>query len=514
MQSRAPDESLKQVKHLVVLMMENRSFDHMLGYLTQDDMPQIRGLNRHESNLDHEGGTHPVHQFDASATNVQRRGEALAKRLDPSHSKKSVEKQIGADMDGFVKDYIDSRKTEKGERDKDFPSDLWNVPMGYYTGKDLPTYDHLAHTYCVCDAWHSSVPGDTWPNRLYALAGREGSQAWGDSELLQRLTSKGSPLAKLRSLPIYDVPAFTRHLGDEDWRWYSHDPAILRAADGAYRVFDNLRQDNFAWFDRRQMSVTTRVAEERVLDIVAPDSFLDDAVKGQLRKVSWIDPNFIDVKVLDPHSNDDHPPSDILAGQQLIFDVYDALMKSPGWEDTVLVVTYDEHGGFYDHVVPPAVSDGSGYKTLGVRVPALIVGPRVRNFVCHEAFSDETDAGHLQEAWDHTALIRSILRLCRGDTAQRAIDAMGGRVKSRKAHLGLMLHDEPRTDLPREASDTRLRLRQWEQEAREARLPPDRGERSVAPDGAGHAVVLSDFQQEFIGFAAAMRDAGLPRAHN
>ena len=262
------------------------------------------------------------------------------------------------------------------------------------------------------------------------------------------------------------------------------------------------------------MSLGTRLAQERVLDVVASDSFLDDAIKGQLRKVSWIDPNFIDLKILDPHSNDDHPPSDVLAGQQLVFDVYDALMKSPDWENTVLVVTYDEHGGFYDHVLPPAVSDGSGYKTLGVRVPALIIGPRVRRFVCHEAFSDEADGPHPQEAWDHTALIRSILKLCLREDAQHAIDAMGGRVKNRRAHIGLMLHDQPRTDLPREASDTRLRLREWQLEAREARRSRDRGEASIAPDGAGHPFVLSDFQEEFVGFAAAMRDAGLPRAHN
>jgi phospholipase C len=511
-----PEERLKQVKHIVVLMMENRSFDHMLGYLMKDDMPQVRGLNRDEVNLDHQGGEHSVHPFDASATNVQRRFEALQKRLDPSHSKKGVETQIGTDMDGFVKDYVASRKTDKGEQDQDFPEDLWNVPMGYYTGKDLPSYDHLAHTYCVCDAWYSSVPGDTWPNRQYAVAGREGDQVWKDSELFQLLTSKGSPLAKLRSVPIYDVPAFTRRLADEDWRWYSHDPATLRAADGEYRRFDDLKQDNFAWFDRRQMSFTTKLAEERIFDIVEPDSFLDDAVNGQLRKVSWIDPNFVDVKVLDPHSNDDHPPSDILAGQQLVFDVYDALIKSPHWDDTVLVVTYDEHGGFYDHMRPPAVSDGSGYKTLGVRVPALIVGPRARKFVCHEAFGEETgvEEGVEEEAWDHTALIRSILKVCLGDEAQGAIDAMGGRVKDRRAHLGLMLEDKPRTDLPREASDTGLRLRQWRDEAREARTSADRGQRSVAPDGAGHPFLLTDFQEEFVSFAAAMRAAGVPREHN
>ncbi|MDQ3729654.1 MAG: hypothetical protein M3355_08690 [Actinomycetota bacterium] len=508
-----PEERLGQVKHIVVLMMENRSFDHMLGYLTKADMPTVNGLTGEEVNHDDEGGEHSVHPFDASATNVQRRGEALEKRLDPSHSKKGVETQIGTEMDGFVKDYVASRKADKGE---DFPRDLWNVPMGYYTGKDLPTYDHLAHTYCVCDAWHSSVPGDTWPNRLYAVAGREGDQVWKDSELFQRLTSKGSPLAKLRSVPIYDVPAFTRRLDDGDWRWYSHDPATLRASDGTYRDFDDLKQDNFTWFDRRQMSWKTKALEEGIFDVVAADSFLDDAVNGELRKVSWIDPNFVDVNVLDPHSNDDHPPTDILAGQQLVFDVYDALMKSPDWKDTVLVVTYDEHGGFYDHVRPPAVEDASGYKTLGVRVPALIVGPRVRKLVCHEAFGEETGAesGVAEEAWDHTALIRSILKVCLGNAAQQAIDAMGGRVADRRAHLGLMLHDEPRTDQPREPSDTGRRLRQWRDEAREARTPADRGRRSIAPDGAGHPFLLTDFQKEFVSYAAVMRDAGLPRVGN
>ena len=84
--------------------------------------------------------------------------------------------------------------------------------------------------------------------------------------------------------------------------------------------------------------------------IVTHDSFLDDAAKGELRDVSWIDPNFIDLSVLDPNSNDDHPPSDVKAGQALVLELYEALANSPNWEDTVLVIVYDEHGGFYDHV--------------------------------------------------------------------------------------------------------------------------------------------------------------------
>jgi phospholipase C len=495
-----PEERLKQIKHIVVLMMENRSFDHMLGYLTRAGMPEVRGLEGTESNLDKDGRKHQVHAFDASAKKVQRSGEALQKRLDPSHSPQSVKAQVARKNGGFVKDYVATRKRPDGKPDGRFPRKLWDVPMGYYEGKDLVTYDHLARTYCVCDAWHASVPGDTWPNRLYAVAGREGASVFHKSDLLDLLT-RIPGFKKVRGFPIYDERAFTHQLNERDWRWYGHDPATLRAVDSAYRDLDDLKQDNFAWFNRRQISRTTLLFEERILDIVAKDSFLDDAVHGQLRKVSWIDPNFVDLDVLDPHSNDDHPPSDILAGQQLAFDVYDALRKSPHWKDTVLVITYDEHGGFYDHVAPPPVDDESQYNTLGLRVPALIVGPRVRNFVCHEAFD--------KEPWDHTALIRSILLAFARNPAQ-AIADVGGRVAQRRAHLGLMLEDQPRTDLPAEAGEPERRLREWRETARDARLALAPREPSVAPDGAGQPLVLTDFQREWATFASAMREARLP----
>jgi phospholipase C len=495
-----PEQRLREIKHIVVLMMENRSFDHMLGYLKRSRMPEVRGLERNEFNLDPLGDKHLVHAFDASKKKVQRKGEALQENLDPDHSPDGVREQIGTKMDGFVKNYVATRRTDKGKPDTDFPRELWNVPMGYYTGKDLPVYDHLARNYCVCDAWHASVPGNTWPNRLYALTGGESNKIWKRSKFVDKLTSLPG-LKEVRRFPLYDRKAFTHHLHDRDWRWYSHDPATLRGADESYRDLDDLKQGNFAWFDRRQLNRLTLLLEERVLDIVAKDSFLDDAPKGELRRLSWIDPNFVDVDVLDPHSNDDHPPADILAGQQLVFDVYDALIKSPGWQDTVLVVTYDEHGGFYDHVVPPKVRDTNGtHATLGVRVPALIVGPRVRKFVCHEAPNGE--------AFDHTALIRSIL-IAFADDPKEAIRKMGGRVAGRKAHIGHTLQDAPRTDLPTEAAKPEERLRQWREEARAARLAAERGQPSIAPDGAGQPFVLTDFQRDFVKFASAMRMAGM-----
>jgi phospholipase C len=307
-------------------------------------------------------------------------------------------------------------------------------------------------------------------------------------------------IPKLRSFPLYNQKAFTRHLQDKQWRWYSHDPGTLRAADGEYRRPKNLYQDNFTWFDRRQLDRRTLLLEERVLDIVSKDSFLDDAAKGDLRAVSWIDPNFVDVSVLDPHSNDDHPPADILAGQQLVYEVYDALRNSPNWDDTLLVVTYDEHGGFYDHVTPPAVADHAEYETLGLRVPALVVGPRVKRFVCHEP-PDE-------DAWDHTALIRSALMVALKDH-QPAIDAMGGRVAGRKAHLGHMLEDAPLSARRRRSRGSpEEALVEWRERARGLRRAASPGELSKAPDGAGQPFVLTDLQDDMLTFSAALRESG------
>jgi phospholipase C len=488
-------ERLKKIKHIVVLMMENRSFDHMLGYLELEGMKGVNGLSGPDVNfnLDKNRKSIGIHAFDADGTKVQRPGEALQKKLDPDHSPKGVAVQVGygygdkskgdRTMGGFVRNFIESRKPEDN-----VGPDLWSVPMGYYTSKDLPVYDYLANNYCVCDSWHSSIPGDTWPNRLYSIAGRAEPPArpgW-----LEKIAV--GPLKGLRNAPIYDVDAFPRQLEDSQWRWYSHDPGTLRVVDGHYRDLDDLKRGNFAYFDRKKVSPVTELAESL---IVAHDSFLDDAAKGELRDVSWIDPNFIDLSVLDPNSNDDHPPSDIRAGQALVLELYEALTRSPNWEDTLLVVVYDEHGGFYDHVDPPAVEDdGSGYKTLGVRVPALVVGPRVKKFVAHDVF-------------DHTVLIKTILTRFAKDPDE-AIAGVGKRVAN-SPHLGVLLEDEPRTDIG-DHGDAREAIEQWRTNARARRQAAPQGAPSPAPDGAGQPFRLHEFQEDVVAFAIAMRKLGLP----
>jgi phospholipase C len=483
---------LQAVKHIVVLMMENRSFDQMLGFLEGEGL-DVDGLGSAKSNPFPNGEPCAPFEWGEGETYFTPPAGHKAKILDPCHSPACVHEQLKDDNTGFVANFAATRTDEDGNPIELGPEYL-KVPMGHYGAQHLPVYRHLAHNFCVCDAWHSSIPGDTWPNRLYSIAGRAGPSVGHKpgplGDLLREL--KGLPaVGGLEGAPIFEVEAFTRQLHDSQWRWYSHDPATLRAVDELYREFRHVNRDNFAYFNRKKLSLQTRVLESA---IVGHDSFLDDAAKGQLRDVSWIDPNFIDLSILDPNSNDDHPPSDVKAGQALVLEVYEALANSPNWEDTILVIVYDEHGGFYDHVKPPPapVDDGSGYKTLGVRVPALVVGPRARNAPCHEVF-------------DHTSLIATILRRFAANPAH-ALQAMPERVRM-APHLGVLLEDAPRAQLE-DRGGLHQDMATWRSEAHAVRRAQSGA--SEAPDGAGHELELHHFQHEFVQFALAMRDAGLP----
>ena len=256
--------------------------------------------------------------------------------------------------------------------------------MGYYNGTDVPVYDHLAREFAVCDRWFSSVPGATWPNRLYAICGR----AAGSRDDLP-----------LNLPPIYNQPSFVRHLDAHDisWRWYSFEAGTLRFADAHYCLGHHHR---FAFFSHGNLNWKTRL--ELRIDAHAA-SFLEDAALGSLPSVSWIDPNFSNFNPIGFQPNDDHPPADIKDGQELVLAVYHALATSPQWEKVLLVIFYDEHGGFFDHVAPPEAPDDDPqtFGRYGVRIPALIVSPWVEpGSVSHTLF-------------DHTSISKTILmRFC------------------------------------------------------------------------------------------------------
>src|SRR5262249_31309500 len=190
-------ENLAKVDHIIVLMMENRSFDHLMGYLKLENILDVDGLTPDMSN-NLGSQVYPVHRL----TNTAFAGK------DPCHTGVCVSRQLDNNNGGFVADYA-----------KVFPENP-GIVMGYYNGSSLPVYDHLARTYCLCDHWFSAVDGSTWPNRLYALTGR----------------SNGSKDNK--SIPIYSLPSFVRHLDMKSvsWNWYSHDISTLRLVDPNYRL--------------------------------------------------------------------------------------------------------------------------------------------------------------------------------------------------------------------------------------------------------------------------------------
>ncbi|APR86288.1 Acid phosphatase [Minicystis rosea] len=346
----SPEEKLKRVTNIVVLMMENRSFDHMLGYLSlEQGRDDVDGLTGAETNPGTAGGPQRVRPMD-DFTGVL--ADVRAVRPGPRHEHADVLEQLGtlrADgtwtMDGFVRNYEKEGHATPG------------VVMGYYNQKHVPMYDFLAREFTLCDRWFCSMPNWTFPNRLFSLCGE----------------SKGvvGP-----AVPLFFKKSFFRQLDEAgvSWRSYSHDFAIPALVDAKYRLTP---AEHFSSFD---------------------DDFERHCQEG-LPAVSWIDPN---MKVVSTkHANDDHPPTSIEHGQRLVKRIYDALRGSPHWETTLFFIVYDEHGGFHDHVSPVPSGDAAPFEWYGPRVPAIVVSPLApRRGVCKTTF-------------DHTAILRTILeRFC------------------------------------------------------------------------------------------------------
>jgi phospholipase C len=462
------DTNLKKIDHIVVLMMENRSFDHMLGHLKLDDpTSKVDGLTEQLGNHDADGVFHHVEPLGNRLINE--------KVLDPGHGRGDVAKQLKDRNDGFLKNYIEvvEARFAQGKRLPDGVEFDPTLVLGYQTAGDVPVYNYLAHNYQVCHRWFSSVPGPTWENRLFAVTGGTGPRI---SPLL------GQVPHFLKDAPIYDRPAFVRWLDNDDWRWYSHDPATLRLIDSQYRpggAPDAYKDSNFAYFNRKTLF------ERR--------TFLDDAANDELPGVSWIDPNFVDFRFWGPPgSNDDHPPSRVMLGQELVLTVVDALMKSKAWPKTLLLITYDEHGGFYDHVVAgdfPVAGDAES--SYGVRVPTLVISPYVEAGVCDEVF-------------DHTSIPKTILTRF-SDRLEEALDELGPRTAEAK-HLGELLTrpaDDPRPSAPQQDIDPLIeRLAEWRQRAYREQLLEE-----VTPEERVYDVI-TEFQGDVVSGAIALRDRG------
>lgn len=383
--------SLDHIDHIVVLMLENRSFDHMLGYLSLPPAmggkgrTDVDGLTGNETNFDENGVPFPIRRMAAPKMNG-----------DPCHEWNCVEEQLNNNNGGFLMNY--SKVVVSNPE----------FILHYFTGADVPVYDHFAKDFTICDRWFSSLPGPTQPNRAYALAGTSDGHKhnFSSTELMQ---FKG-----FTSKTIFEkLPA------DVSWQCYSHDISGLRF----FREFRIKRTPHIAKIDK----------------------FFTDAAGGTLPSVSWIDPDFgLSVYVGPP--NDDHPPHDMRHCQNLVSKVYNALLAGPKWPQTLLIVTYDEHGGYYDHVSPrqftPADSDPE-FAKYGVRVPAFLISPWVGK---QAVFGRETHG--LQPAdviFDHTSILRTILRRF-ATPPGGSVPSMTARVDAANDLSALLTETQPRTD--------------------------------------------------------------------
>jgi phospholipase C len=333
------------IRHVIVLMLENRSFDHAIGAL-QSVMPALDGVpptGTPRSNRDSEG-----RDYLQTPTSVTRTYHDLP------HETREVLVQIERRNAGFVRAYEhvypSSTTSERQE------------VMSYYDVGALPALHALAQSFLVCDAWHASVPGPTWTNRFFVHSG---------TSLGRVKMPEGIFHANLH---WYDQDTIYDRLNDRDipWKVYAGDIAQ------SLLLVHQLEPKNA----RRYASLDRFFA-----DVERPAS--------EFPAFAFLEPCYFGAG-----QNDDHPPSDVLAGERLIARVYNALRARPDlWTSSLLVVLFDEHGGFYDHVEPPAATppdahhEEYAFDRLGLRVPAVLVSPWV-------------EAGVLHERFDHTSLLR------------------------------------------------------------------------------------------------------------
>lgn len=374
-------EALAKVDHIVVLMMENRSFDHLFGHLS---LPLAEGgVGRSDVNGLAPGMTNPTGPPGVGGPAIGLRLEMTTRFLQsPDHHFKPVLGQINqGQMNGFVRSFI--------ERFGSLDASKVN-PMGYYPQGALPAYDFLLEHFLILDAWYCSHPGPTWPNRFCTFAG--------DTPEVENLSITDSRIGYLRTKTVFDL------LDKSEWTNFESDVSFLR-------MWDRYRLD-----------------DENIRPI---REFFDQARAGTLPLFSFIEPDYNDVFPTDPGANDDHPPADLMQGQRLIEKMYNALRSGPGWDRTMFVITYDEHGGFFDHEPPPGTSakpdpsialvHPNGVAHLGPRVPALVCSPWV-------------EAGVSSQRFEHTSIIKTVLARKFG----AAIPDMGARV-TQSANLGMTL---------------------------------------------------------------------------
>jgi len=367
---------LASVQHVVVLMLENRSFDHMLGFLypgnvTPSGQP-FDGLTGTESNPGSNGQPVTVFRIEPTTPSAYYMPGA-----DPGEGYMATNSELygstngpassgqAATYQGFVTDFAYTLNWQSKEPSQ-WPIVSGTVEgdiMGCFTPETLPVLSALAKGYAVCDQWFSSVPTETLPNRAFACAA----------------TSQGHMDDKTHT---FTSPTIFGLLGAANLGWaiYGYDAEPL--TKNTFTQISSAAASHFGKFTDFQAA----------------------AAAGTLGAYTFLEPSW------SSSGNSQHPNYDVALGEQLIHDVYEALRAGPGWPGTLLVITYDEHGGCYDHVPPPwgavppdndAGEFSFGFDRFGVRVPTVLVSPLIAAGTVYRAPAGGTPL-------DHTSVLKTV----------------------------------------------------------------------------------------------------------
>lgn len=373
MSENAPQNQLQNIKHIVQLMLENRSFDQMLGFLYTDKGNKsplghpYEGLTGNESNMDEAGHEIKVFRIEASMPHPY-----LMPGADPGEGFQNTNYQLFEDDDppagarptngGFLKNFKSAIASDLSRHFSDTLPDVDpNEIMGMYPPEMLPVMSGLAKGFAVCDHWFASAPTQTIPNR--AFAGAATSQGHLDNHVI-----------------TFTCPSIFGRLSDKglDWGIYGYSSDPLTRHD--FTDVSEADESHFGHFR----------------------DFQTLAKEGKLPAYSFLEPSW------SASGNSQHPNYDVAKGEQLIREVYYTLRNSPAWNDTLFVINYDEHGGNYDHVPPPdgatppdnSVGEfGFDFKRFGVRIPVLLISPRIAAGTVFRA---------AQGTLDHTSLLKTI----------------------------------------------------------------------------------------------------------
>jgi phospholipase C len=350
--------SLDNIKTIIVVMMENRSFDHVLGYLSLKGK-DVNGLSadpawqQNFTNF-YDGKTYPIHALSPSTQLIP----------DPPHDRTPISTQINTpcanggcpELGGFVASYATRNPP---------PADL-SMVMGYYAADALPVFDFFARNFMVCDSWFAPLPTGTQANRLMAMSGESAISDNVSGFLPEQSLVYDWLTAHAASWCVYQSGGF--------FPFFSLMPKWLPEIVTSLALPLNGNGGRFRRYSR----------------------FKTDWTNGaNMPQVIFIEPEYTDGPHLAP--NDDHSPTGVAPGQAFLAGIYQTISASKRWDETLMIVTYDEHGGFFDHVSPLAIpTDVAGYQfqTTGLRVPAFLISPYV------------TPGGIYSGNLDHTSILQ------------------------------------------------------------------------------------------------------------